>query len=281
MAKTVKKRRTPAAWFKRYFRVLLGLTFITLVIIYCIVAPMISKYDPYQIDLLNKYSQPTAEHIFGTDELGRDYFARLAYGGQLTILIALASQAIVIVLGTANGILCANYRRYDDIVMRLMEAMRCLPNMLTTIMIASLIGQGFASVLIAIVISGLPGITKSVRAQTMRLRALEFIEAEKAMGASAPRVMFLHMLPQLSSYLLIRFGTGISSAMMTTASLAYLGIGLTPEMPNWGGMISSGQSYMLIHPHLIIYPGIAIIVTMFGLCMLGEGLRDVFDPKYR
>lgn len=280
-AKTLKKRRTPKAWLKRYFRVLLGGTILLFVLAFCFVGPLISKYDPYTIDLAHKMAGPSAEHWFGTDDYGRDYFARLAYGGRITIFIALAAQIFVILVGAVNGMLCGYYRKYDNIMSRIMEAIHALPTLLTVLMIAGLIGTGIPAVVIAIVVAGLPGVTRNLRGQVLHLRSLEFIEAEKAMGATSFRTIFLHMLPQTFNYLIIRFSTGISSGMLSTASMAYLGVGISPDTPNWGGMISQGQDVMLIYPNLIIWPGLAIIITMFGFSMLGEGLRDILDPKYR
>ena len=279
--KKTRKRRTMKAWLKRYFRVLLGGTILLFVLAFCFVGPIISEYDPDTINMGNRMATPSAEHWFGTDDYGRDYFARLAYGGRITIFIALTAQVFVILVGTVNGMLCGYYRKYDNVMSRIMEAIHSLPTLLTVLMIAGLIGTGIPAVVIAIVIAGLPGITRSLRGQVLQLRGLEFIEAEKAMGASAPRTIFLHMMPQTFNYLIIRFSTGISSGMLSTASMAYLGVGISPDTPNWGGMISQGQTVMLIYPNLVVWPGLAIILTMFGFSMLGEGIRDILDPKYR
>ena len=276
-----RRRRTPKAWLKRYFRILLGGTILLFVLAFCFVGPIISEYDPDAINMGNRMATPSAEHWFGTDDYGRDYFARLAYGGRITIFIALTAQVFVILAGTVNGMLCGYYRKYDNVMSRIMEAIHSLPTLLTVLMIAGLIGTGIPAVVIAIVIAGLPGITRNLRGQVLQLRSLEFIEAEKAMGASAPRTIFLHMMPQTFNYLIIRFSTGISSGMLSTASMAYLGVGISPDTPNWGGMISQGQDVMLIYPNLVIWPGLAIILTMFGFSMLGEGIRDILDPKYR
>ncbi len=277
----VRKRRKPIAWLKRYFRVLLGGTMIFLMLLFCIIGPMLTDYDPDKTDIKNANQAPSAEHWFGTDNYGRDYFARITAGGQPTILIALAAQICICVCGITCGMLCGYYRKFDNICMRILEALHNLPTILVVIMIASLIGQGIDSVLIALTIGSLAGITRNLRGQVLRLRELEFIEAEKAMGASAPRTIFMHILPQTMNYLIIRFGTGISSAVLTTASLAYLGIGLPPSVPNWGAMISQAQGVMMIYPHLVIWPGVCIVITVFGFSLMGEGLRDILDPKYR
>lgn len=277
----INKRRHPKAWLKRYFRVLLGGFIIGLVVLFCAAGPLISPYDPEVMDMANAFAEPSAEHWFGTDNYGRDYFSRLAHGGFLTIAIALCAQFLVLICGIVLGMLCGYYRKFDNICMRIMEAIHSLPQMLTVLMLASVIGQGIPAVLVALVLAGLPGVTRNLRGQVLHLRGLEFIEAEKAMGAGAFRTIFLHILPQTFNYLIIRFSTGISSSMLATASLSYLGIGISPDTPSWGGLISEGQSLMLVHPNLILWPGIALVLTMFGFTMLGEGLRDILDPKYK
>lgn len=281
LKKSKRKHRTPAAWLRRYFRVLLGGVILFAIFAFCFLGPLVSEFDPNAIDMSNTNAPPSAEHWFGTDNYGRDYFSRMANGGKITIFIAFMAQVFTVAAGAVNGLLCGYYRSYDNIMMRIMEALHSMPTMLTVLIIAGLLGDGMLSVIIAIVIAGLPGITRNLRGQVISLKSLEFVEAEKAMGASAGRMIFLHMFPQTFNYLIIRFSTGISSAMLSTASMAYLGVGLSPDTPNWGGMISQGQAVMLTRPNLMLWPGIAIILTMFGFSMMGEGLRDILDPKYR
>lgn len=279
--KKTKKRRKPMAWFKRYFRILLGATLIGIMLLFVLLGPIICPYEADEIDTSNRYASPSAEHWFGTDQYGRDYFERLAVGGVPTILIALVSQLCICVLGIVLGLLSGYYRPFDNVCSRIMETIHMIPSFLTVILVASLIGKGYVSVIIALTLGGIVGITRTMRGEVLRLRSLEFIEAEKAMGANAPRTIFMHILPQTMNYLLIRFGTGIANLVLTTASLSYLGIGLPTNIPNWGAMISEGQAQMLVHPYLVISPGVCIVIVVFGFSLLGEGLRDVLDPKYR
>lgn len=281
LVKKTKKRRKPVAWLKRYFRILLGGTMIGIMLLFVIFGPMICPWDPDETNASNKFASPSSEHWFGTDQYGRDYFARIAAGGRPTILIALAAQALIIALGIVLGLLCGYYRAFDNVCMRIMEAIHMLPTLLVVIIVAELIGKGVGSVLVALVMGGITSITRNLRGQVLQLRSLEFIEAEKAMGAGAFRTIFMHILPQTLNYLIIRFGTGISSLVLTTASLSFLGIGLPTSIPNWGAMISEGQAQMLLHPYLVIWPGVCIVIVVFGFSLMGEGLRDVLDPKYR
>ena len=279
--KKVKKRRKPMAWFKRYFRILFGGFMLILMCAFVFIGPVICPYDPYEPDMDNRYAPPSAEHWLGTDEFGRDNFARLSVGGKPTIIVALCAQVIILALGIVLGLLCGYYRAFDNVCMRIIEAIQNIPSLLVTILVSSLIGTGMVSVIIALVMGGITSITRNLRGQVLRLRSLEFIEAEKAMGAGPIRTIFMHILPQTTNYLVIRFGTGISSLVLTTASLSYLGIGLPTTIPNWGAMVSEGQNVMLLHPHLIVWPGVCIVVLVFGFSLMGEGLRDVLDPKYR
>lgn len=294
--KKTKKRRKPMAWFKRYFRILFGGLMLVVIFFFVFLGPVITPHDPDTVDMNNRYAGPSAEHWLGTDQFGRDYFARLAVGGMPTIAIALIAQVLILALGIVLGLLCGYYRPFDNVCMRIMEAIQNIPSLLTTIILADLVRgafekvegmgnialvSGMISVIVALVLSGITSITRNLRGQVLRLRSLEFIEAEKAMGAGPFRTIFMHILPQTMNYLVIRFGTGISSLVLTTASLSYLGIGLPTSTPNWGAMVSEGQSVMLLHPNMIIWPGVCIVVLVFGFSLMGEGLRDVLDPKYR
>lgn len=277
----MRKKRKPMAWFKRYFRMLLGGFMLVLMCAFVFIGPLISPHHPDDYDMSNKFAAPSAEHWFGTDQFGRDYFARLVAGGKPTIIVALCAQVLILALGIVLGLLCGYYRAFDNVCMRIMEAIQNIPSLLITVIVASLIGKGMVSVIVALVMSGIVSITRNLRGQVLRLRSLEFIEAEKAMGAGPCRTIFMHILPQTLNYLIIRFGTGISTLVLTTASLSYLGIGLPTTIPNWGAMISDYQSFIFAYPHLLIWPGVCIVVLVFGFSLMGEGLRDVLDPKYR
>ena len=279
---TLKKpRRKPAAFLRRYGRILFGGAIVAVVLFVAVFAPLLSPYDPNAIDMVNAKSTPGVQHPFGTDTYGRDIMSRVFYGARITLVVALGVQVLVVIVGSVCGLLCGYYKIVDSILMRVMEGLSAIPQVLLALVIASVLGPGPVKLMISLVVSGLPAITRTVRSQVLTLRQKEFVESEKAMGANDMRTIFLHILPHCSSYLLVRFSTGISNTILSLTSLSYLGVGLNPSIPNWGAIISDGQSYMLLYLHLVLSPGIAICITVFGFCMLGDGLRDILDPKLR
>lgn len=278
---TLRTRRKPAAFMRRYARVIVGGSIIGVIVLIAIFAPLLAPYDPVVLDMANAKMPPNPAHPFGTDIYGRDLLSRVLYGTRITLVVALGVQVLVLTVGATCGLLCGYYRRVDAILMRVMEGLSAIPQLLLSLVIASVLGPGPIKMMIALVASGLPGITRMVRSQVLSLREKEFVESEKAMGANDLRTIFLHILPHCFSYLIIRFNTGISNTILSLTSLSYLGVGLDPSIPNWGAIIADGQALLLMHIHLVLSPGLAICITVFGFCMLGDGLRDILDPKLK
>lgn len=279
--KKARKRMLPKAFIKRYGRIIFGGTVIAILIFIAICAPYLTKYDPAEVNITIASQAPSDEHIFGTDPFGRDMYSRIIYGTRVTLIMAFGVQAIVVIFGAIFGMLCGYFKRFDAIVMRIMEALHSIPGILLAMVLAQMLGKGMFKLMIALAIPLMPGVTRMTRSQVLSLRQKEFIESEKAMGANDLRVIFLHILPSCSHYLIIRVIAGFAGTILSTASLSYLGIGLDPNIPNWGSIVADGQKLMLIHPHLIIYPGIAITLTAFSFSLLGEGVREVLDPKLK
>lgn len=277
--KIPRKRRKPKAFLRRYGRVMIGGVIIAALVLLAVFAPLITHYDPAATDMTVAKNRPSKLHPCGTDVYGRDMFTRIVYGTRITLIIALATQFFVVLIGSVCGLLCGYYRRVDAILMRVMEGLNAMPQLLLSLVIASVLGKGVGKMMIALVVCSLPSITRMMRGQVLSLREKEFIEGEVAMGASDFRTIFLHILPHCSPYLLIRFNTGLSSTVLSLASLSYLGVGLDPSIPNWGALIAEGQNMLMIYPHMVFFPGLAICLTVFGFCMFGEGMRDILDPK--
>jgi len=277
----LKPRRKPAAFMRRYGRVMVGGGIVGVIILIAVFAPLLSPYDPGQVDMTSAKALPSALHPFGTDVYGRDLMSRVFYGARVTLIIAVGVQVFTVLIGSTCGLLCGYYRRVDIILMRIMEGVNAIPQILLALVIASVLGAGPVKLMISLVVSGLPNITRTVRSLVLSLRQKEFVESEKAMGANDLRTIFLHILPHCYSYLIIRLNTGLASTILSLTSLSYLGVGLDPTIPNWGAIIADGQSLMLLYLHLILSPGLAICITVFGFCMLGDGLRDILDPKLR
>ena len=262
-------------------RLVIGAVLILLVVFTAICAPLLAHNDPNATDTYNKNQRPGEEFLLGTDYLGRDIWSRIVYGSRASLIIAVAAQSLTLAAGLVLGLICGFYPKADMIIMRVLEATSSLPTILTVFVIGSVLGEGYGNLILAMVIGGVSGTTRYSRAQIMSLRQKEFVEREVAMGASTARIMFLHVLPQCSSYILVSFGEGLAGKVMSLATLSFLGVGLPSSVPNWGAEISMAQGSFMIYPMNVVYPMIAIAITTFGFAMLGDGLRDFMDPKSR
>jgi len=262
-------------------RIIIGGTLILVVVFVAIFAPLLTPYDPNYADAYNDYLSPSPEHPLGTDGFGRDVWARIAYGARTSLVVAVSVQLMMIALGVTLGLICGFYPKADIVIMRILEAISSIPMILLIFVISFALGEGFWSLMVAMVIEGVTGCARHIRQQVMSLRQKEFVEREIAMGAGTLRIMFLHVLPQCSSYLLVTFGSGLAGRVLSMATLSFLGVGLPPSIPNWGADISSEQIGILIHPLNVFAPMAAIAVTAFGFSLLGDGLRDLLDPKTR
>lgn len=266
-------------FIKHNGRIIVGGILVLAMVLMAIFAPLLTKYDPNATDIRNRYQPPSAEHIMGTDGSGSDQWAQVVYGARASLLIAVIAQIATMAVGTILGLICGFYSKLDLIIMRILEAINSLPTILLIFVLGMVFGSNYFNLILTLVIAGMSGPTRYIRAQVMSLRQKEFVEREVAMGASTPRIMFMHVLPQCSSYLLVTLGAGISSKIMSLASMSFLGVGLPSGVPNWGTLISGGQSQLMVYPYLVFYPMIALAVTNFGFAILGDGLRDLLDPK--
>lgn len=266
-------------FIKNNGRLVIGAILILLVVFTAICAPLLAHNDPNATDTYNRNQRPSSEYLLGTDYLGRDIWARIVYGSRASLIIAVVAQTLTLAAGLVLGLICGFYPKADMVIMRILEAMSSLPTILTVFVIGSVLGEGYGNLILAMVIGGVSGTTRYSRSQIMSLRQKEFVEREVAMGASVPRIMFLHVLPQCASYILVSFGEGLAGKVMSLATLSFLGVGLPSSVPNWGAEISMAQGSFMIYPMNVIYPMIAIAITTFGFSMLGDGLRDFMDPK--
>lgn len=266
---------------KRYGRVIIGGVILFVILALSFSAPLLTKENYLRVDVRNKYQPADSVHKLGTDSLGRDVFARLLYGAQYSISIAIVVQVLTVGIGAFLGLLCGFYKTFDKIVMRILEAIHALPTILLVFVISSVLGQGVGNMITALVIGSLTQVVRQVRAQVLSLKQKEFIEREIAIGSSDFRIMIKHILPHCTSFLFVRLGSGIGSTILSMSTLAYLGVGLPPEIPTWGGDISLAQAYIMVYPHLVFCPMIAIAATVFACSMLGDGLRDILDPTLR
>lgn len=263
-------------------RILIGGVLIAFVLFMTIGAPLFTSFDPLETNGYERYlASGVNSHPLGTDAQGRDIFSRLLYGGRASIIIAVGVQFLTIVAGSLVGLICGYFPKVDIVIMRILEAVASLPTILLVYVLVMVLGRGYVSLISAMVIGGISGVTRFVRAQVLSLRKKEFIEREITIGAGTFRTMLLHVLPHCSSYLLVRFGSGLGGSIISLATLSYLGVGLPGGAPTWGADIGAAQGMFLVYPDKVFYPMIAIGIAVFGFSMLGDGFRDYLSPDLR
>ena len=270
-----------ASMFRTNHAALLGLILILLMVLTAVFAPAIARYDPNKIDLIEMRRPPSPTHWFGTDDMGRDVFARVVYGSRTSLLIGFVPSLISLVLGTALGLM-AGYigGRLDGLIMRLADVVLAFPSLLLAMVVMYTLGSSILNMFIALSIINWAGTARVVRAQTLSLREKEFVEAARSMGVSRLSILFRHILPNCLPNLIVLFTLDIPGAIMWESSMSFLGVG-DPNAASWGLMVSQGKSYAYMCPWLILAPGIAILVTVMAFNFLGDGLRDALDPRLK
>lgn len=256
--------------------------FLSLIIIMCIVYPFVSPYN-YQDQLLTKTNDlPSAQHWFGLDDLGRDIFTRIWIGGRVSLLIGgigtLISLIVGIIYGGVSGYLGG---KVDNIMMRFVEILVGIPYMIVVILVSIALEKGLASMIIALCITSWTGLARIVRGQVLNLKESEYVLAAKALGTSSMKIIFKHLLPNMLSVIIVNTTFQIPQFIFAEAFLSFVGLGILPPMTSWGAMASLGQQQMSYYPHELIFPALAISITMLAFNLLGDGLRDAFDPKLR
>lgn len=264
--------------FRTNHAALAGLIIILLIILSAVFAPLIARYDPNALNLVNMRKPPSAEHWFGTDDMGRDVFARVIYGGRLSLMIGFVPSVISLVLGTALGLMAGYLGKHvDALIMRLADVVLAFPSLLLAMVVMYTLGSSILNMFIALSIINWAGTARVVRAQTLSLKEKEFVEAARSMGVSRFKIVFKHILPNCLPNLIVLFTLDIPGAIMWESSMSFLGVG-DPNAASWGLMVSQGKSYAYMCPWLILAPGLAILVTVMAFNFLGDGLRDAIDP---
>lgn len=279
--KATKKRMKPSVFFKKYGRIIMGGLILAVIFFLAIFAEVICEKDPYDFVITDRHKAQLDGFILGTDLMGRDIFARLCYGARTTLIVAIGSVAFQVVVGAIAGVAIGYYYKLEMILLRLLEAYGMIPNLLLLMMMASIFGNGIPNMIFALGVGGIGGVAKTIRNQVLSLKQKEFVESARAMGARDARIMYIHILPQMVSYLTVRFSSGLAGNVLSMTSLSYLGVGIDPMIASWGGMVSDGQTYLFSTPHEVLWPGVAISLTVFGFTLMGDGIRDLLDPRLR
>jgi len=261
--------------------VLVGALILAVVALLALFAPWLTPYDPMALKILDRLQSPRATHWFGTDELGRDVFSRVIFGARYSLLIGALVVMISMVCGVLLGLAAGFFRRLDGPVMRLVDAMMSFPDILLAIALVAVLGASMSNVVLALAIVYTPRVARVVRASTLVVRELLFIEAARAIGISTWRILFIHVLQNIASPILVQATFIFAYAVLAEAGLSFLGVGVPPVLPTWGSMISSGQQFAHQAIWLVVFPGLAIILSALSLQMVGDGFRDLLDPKLR
>jgi peptide/nickel transport system permease protein len=243
--------------------------------------PMFSRVDPNEIAVLDRLKAPSAAHWAGTDELGRDLAMRIVWGGRYSIMIGVATACFSVIAGTILGLVAGYFRKLDAPIMRIVDAMMSFPDILLGIALVSILGTSLWNVVLALSIVYTPRVARVVRASTLVIRELLFVDAARALGVATPRILYAHILPNLLSPVLVQLTFIFAYAVLAEAGLSFLGVGVPPEIPTWGTMIASSLQYADRAFWTIVYPGVAIVLTALSLQIVGDGVRDLLDPKLR
>ncbi|MDD7401863.1 MAG: ABC transporter permease subunit [Eubacteriales bacterium] len=270
---------------KRLFRrktAIFGLAIILVLVFISIFGQAVAPYDYEAYDYMNTLQGPSAEHWFGTDHYGRDIFSRIVVGSRLTLGVALSSVIVGAAIGAVLGLLAGYYGHFlDSLIMRSADVLFAFPDILLAIAIVAILGSGIVNVWIAVMIFTVPSFARMVRSATLSVKSSLYVEAAQSIGANDRRLLSRHIMPGTMQTFIVNFTMRIGSAIMAASSLSFLGFGADVTDPEWGAMLSQGRTYMDISPHMVLFPGLVIFLTVLAFNLLGDGLRDALDPKIK
>jgi peptide/nickel transport system permease protein len=260
----------------------IGLVVFLIVVVAAILAPVLAPFDPNDQNILEKLRAPTLEHWLGTDSFGRDTLSRLVYGARISLIIGVVSTLAAMVIGTAIGMLAGWHGgRLDTVTMQAMDVLLAFPSLILGLILVAMLGPSMVNIIIAIALTSIPPFARIARAPTIAVKEREFVDAGRALGYSDTRLLIVHILPNILPEILVMGSLWLANAIRTEASLAFVGLGVKPPTATWGGMIREGFENILDSYWLALVPGVAILIVIFALNLLGDGLRDAIDPKLK
>jgi peptide/nickel transport system permease protein len=261
--------------------VLLGLVVLAVIALLAALAPLIAPYAPNKLSVVNRLKPPSGVYWFGTDEFGRDVFSRTIYAGRLSLLVGASVVAFASIVGITLGVIAGFFRKLDTPIARVIDAMMAFPDILLAISLVAALGPSLTTVIVALGIVYAPRLARIVRASTLVIRELPYVEAARALGVSTWRIITRHVLRNLVSPILVQATFIFAYSMLAEAGLSFLGLGVSPEVPTWGTMIAAGRQYVGQADWMTLFPGVAIVLAVLSLQMVGDGLRDLLDPRLR
>ena len=281
-----KRSQFEEVWrrLKKNKMAMIGLAIVVMLVLLAVFADFLFDYEEVVIkqNTAIRLQGPSAEHWFGTDEFGRDILARLVHGGRISLVVGVIAVAIALTLGGTLGAISGFFGgTVDMVISRLMDVLLAVPSLLLSITIVSALGPSILNLMIAIAVSSVPGYARIVRSSVMTVRDNEFVEAAKAIGANDAQIIASHILPNCLAPIIVQVSLKVASAILSTSGLSFLGLGVKAPTPEWGSMLSGGRAYLRNAPHLTVFPGLCIMLTILSLNLLGDGLRDALDPKLK
>ncbi|MEQ1937428.1 ABC transporter permease [Mesorhizobium sp. CN5-321] len=256
-----------------------GLVVLVLIAVAALAAPWIAPYAPTKLSVANRLHPPALDHLFGTDDLGRDVFSRMLFAARTSLSVALAVVVFSSIVGIVLGLMAGFFKKLDTPVSRLVDAMMAFPDILLAIALVAALGPTAVNVVVALGIVYAPRLARVVRASTLVIRELPYVEAARALGVPTPVILMRHVLRNVASPILVQGTFIFANAILAEAGLSFLGVGISPDIPTWGTMIAVGRQYMDQAGWIMMFPGAAIVVTVLALQLVGDGLRDLLDPR--
>lgn len=250
-------------------------------ILLALLAPVIAPQGYDDQNLADAFAYPCREHFLGTDNFGRDIFVRIIYGARISLQIGLIAVGLACVAGGIIGAVSAYYTKWDNLIMRIMDVFMAIPNLLLSIAIATALGSGMKNLMIAVGITSIPQYARIMRASVMTIKEQEYIEAARANGAGDIRILACHIIPNAFAPILVQATLGVANAILSAATLSFMGLGIQPPQPEWGSMLSTGRTYLQSFWPMSVFPGLAIMLVVYALNILGDGLRDALDPRLK
>lgn len=266
--------------FKRNKLALSGLSIILILSLIAIFVPLLTSYEPTEQNLPLRLQAPSKVHFFGTDDLGRDVFSRIVYGTRVSLTVGFVAAGITVFVGTIIGLIAGYFSgKIDYFLMRLVDIMLCFPTFFLVLMVIAFLEPNIYNVMIVIGLTSWPGLARLIRGECLSIREREFVYAARGLGLSTWRILFVHILPNVVAPILISATLNVGGAILVESALSFLGLGVQPPTPSWGNILTSGKDYIYLAWWLSLFPGLAILITVLAYNLLGEGLRDVFDPR--
>jgi peptide/nickel transport system permease protein len=286
LAKTKKKRQdTFSVAFRTLARnpsAMIGLVIIVVISLVAIFSPLIMPYSVTKIDIRHAYALPSSTHLLGTDDLGRDILSRIMFGARYSLMLGIFSTILGLVAGIIIGSISGYFGGWvDDVIMRFFDIIQAIPGILLSITVATVLGAGLIPTMLSLAIASVPMYARILRAQILSVRKMEYVEAAIAINCSVPRIISDHIIPNAITPLIVQAAMGVAQQILAAATLSFVGLGVQPPTPEWGAMLTAGRAFIRDHPHIVLFPGLMIIITVLSLNMIGDGLRDALDPKLK